>query len=117
MLDDDKLPNTPIVSSYINDDGMAKIINVFLDKIPKSIADLEANFTSANKDNFCKLVHQFKGAGGGYGFAIITKTAAGIEMKLRISKKEWKEEIQKNMDEFITVLQRVHAGRGLSGHT
>ena len=108
--------NTPIVSSYINDQGMESIIHIFLDEIPHRIADLQASFKSSNRDDLCKFVHQLKGAGGGYGFAEITSKAAGIEKKLRVPNTGWKEEIQKNMDEFITILQRVYASKDVSGH-
>ena len=108
--------NTPIVSSYLNDEGMESIIHIFLDEIPHRIADLQASFKSSNRDDFCKQVHQLKGAGGGYGFTEITLKAADIEKKLRVPNAGWKEEIQKNMDEFITVLQRVYAGKNVSGH-
>ena len=36
--------NTPIVSSYLNDEGMESIIHIFLDEIPHRIADLQASF-------------------------------------------------------------------------
>ena len=110
-------PKAPFVSDYLNDQGMAKIINIFLDEIPKRIAALQVFFNEDNRDEFCKMIHQLKGAGGGYGFTIITRTALGIEKKLRIPKKEWKEEIQKNFEDFIAILQRVHAGKDVSGDT
>ena len=118
MLDDNnKLlrAKAPIVSTYINEEGMAEIINIFLDGIPKTITTLEASYASANRADFCKLIHQLKGAGGGYGFAEITTMAIGIETKLRVPQKEWKEDIQKKMDEFIIILQRVYASRVFSG--
>ncbi|NBS75064.1 MAG: hypothetical protein EBS66_16495, partial [Betaproteobacteria bacterium] len=52
MLDDNnKLlrAKAPIVSTYINEEGMAEIINIFLDGIPKTITTLEASFASANR--------------------------------------------------------------------
>ena len=119
MLDqNNKLSHTniPIVSIYINDEGMESIINIFLDEIPHRIAELEGSFKSSNRDDLCKFVHQLKGAGGGYGFAEITLKAADIEKKLRVPNAGWKEEIQKNMDEFITILQRVYASKDVSGH-
>ena len=97
--------NTPIVSSYLNDEGMESIIHIFLDEIPHRIADLQASFKSSSRDDFCKQVHQLKGAGGGYGFAEITLKAADIEKKLRVPNSGWKEEIQKQRRNRKTVLK------------
>ena len=44
--------NTPIVSSYLNDEGMESIIHIFLDEIPHRIADLQASFKSSSRDDF-----------------------------------------------------------------
>ena len=79
----------PIFSDFLDEPGMPKIINMFLDEIPKRIAALELFFNEDNKDEFCKMIHQLKGAGGGYGFPMITRMASGIEKKFRVPKKEW----------------------------
>jgi HPt (histidine-containing phosphotransfer) domain-containing protein len=108
---------TPIFSDFLDEPGMPKIINMFLDEIPKRIAALEFFFNEDNKDEFCKMIHQLKGAGGGYGFPMITRMASGIEKKFRVPKKEWKQEVQKNLEDFISTLHRIHAGKDISGDT
>lgn len=107
----------PIFSDFLDEPGMPKIINMFLDEIPKRIAALELFFKEDNKDEFCKMIHQLKGAGGGYGFPMITRMASGIEKKIRVPKKEWKQEVQKNLEDFISTLHRIHAGKDISEDT
>jgi HPt (histidine-containing phosphotransfer) domain-containing protein len=119
MLKDQQRTQTmaPIFSDFLDEPGMPKIINMFLDEIPKRIAALELFFKEDNKDEFCKMIHQLKGAGGGYGFPMITRMASGIEKKFRVPKKEWKQEVQKNLEDFISTLHRIHAGKDISGDT
>ena len=107
----------PIFSDFLDEPGMPKIINMFLDEIPKSIAALEILFSEDKKDEFCKMIHQLKGAGGGYGFPMITRMALGIEKKIRAPKKDWKQDVQKNLEDFVSILHRVHAGKDISEDT
>ncbi|MCE9619715.1 MAG: Hpt domain-containing protein [Planctomycetes bacterium] len=107
----------PILSDYLADETMVEIIQIFLEELPQRIAALEKCHAAGNKDEFGKLVHQLKGAGGGYGFSVITVSALALEKSLRASDDAWPAAVKVRFDEFTNILRRVHAGRGVSRHT
>ena len=78
---EDQNKGKPILSDFLDDESMAKIIQDFLNEIPHRIETIESHFESGNKEQLCRIVHQLKGAGSGYGFKIITTNAQALEKK------------------------------------
>jgi HPt (histidine-containing phosphotransfer) domain-containing protein len=107
----------PIVSDFAHDESMAEIISIFLDEIPRRIDALQRHFQAGERDALCRMVHQLKGAGGGYGFPIISTTAAALEKKIRASEDRWVSTARAPLEEFVNILRRAHAGRSDSRHT
>jgi len=109
--------NNPILSDFSDDDSMTEIIEIFLNEIPQRIKLIESSFHSGNKEQLCKIIHQLKGAGGGYGFKLITSNAAAFEKQMKQAEDNWQQTIIRALEEFVTILHRVHAGRDNSGET
>jgi HPt (histidine-containing phosphotransfer) domain-containing protein len=73
----------PIRSTYEADPDLLEIVREFASELPERIAKLEALVASRAWSELQTLSHQLKGAGGGYGFAVITEVAARLEQALK----------------------------------
>lgn len=73
----------PILSSFEGDTGMMEIVREFVADLSDRAAQLEDAHESGEFEQLESLSHQLKGAGGGYGFALITEEAAALEQSLR----------------------------------
>ena len=107
----------PIFSDFSDDDSMGKIIQIFLNEIPQRIELIESSFHSGNKEQLCKIIHQLKGAGGGYGFKLITSNAMAFEKKIKQAADNWQQATTKALEEFVDILHRAYAGRADSRDT
>ena len=59
--------------------GTAKLVERFIAGLPQRISAIEAAAASADWNQVKSLVHQLKGAAGGYGFAAVSMSAARVE--------------------------------------
>ena len=73
----------PLVSSMLEDPGMAELIDSFVQQLGRSITELEADYGAQNRDELAKIARLLKGEAAGIGFAPITQAAAGIEQALK----------------------------------
>ncbi len=73
----------PIRSIYEDDPDMIEIVREFADELPSRAEAVEALLRQADLGELQRLVHQLKGAGGGYGFAAVTEMAAALEQALK----------------------------------
>ena len=111
---EDQNKGKPILSDFLDDESMVKIIQDFLNEIPHRIEMIESHFDSGNKEELCSIVHQLKGAGGGYGFKIITINAQALEKKIRLAEDAWQITASKARENLVATLYRVYAGRNIS---
>ncbi|MFI5314875.1 MAG: Hpt domain-containing protein [Myxococcota bacterium] len=72
-----------IRSVYENDPDMLEIVREFAAELPARVAKLEAHLSAGELRELQTLAHQLKGAGGGYGFPLITELAASLESALK----------------------------------
>jgi len=83
--------NAPLRSDFHDDPDMKDIVRAFLEEIPR-------------------VVHQMKGAGGGYGFQEISNAAAQLEKCMNLSGEQWCRDCVTHLSTFRTLLQRAHNG-------
>ena len=79
-------PPTPAsrpTSSFANDPDMQEAIQEFVATLPSRIAAIDRLQGEQNVLELKRLIHQLKGAGGGYGFDHITQLAADVEHALK----------------------------------
>ena len=69
----------PIRSTYESDPDMLEIVREFAGELPDRALALESALVGDELEDLCRLAHQLKGAGGGYGFPQITDRAALLE--------------------------------------
>ena len=78
----------PIRSTYEADPDMLEIVREFAHELPERIARVESLLAARSFAELQTLAHQLKGAGGGYGFPIITEVAAALERALKSGEAE-----------------------------
>jgi HPt (histidine-containing phosphotransfer) domain-containing protein len=100
----------PLLSDYHDDADMRPIVMMFLSEIPTRIETLQRHLASADRASFRRVVHQIKGAGGGYGFHPISDAAARLERCLDAAGDRWAQECHAHFDGLLTVLRQAHAG-------
>jgi HPt (histidine-containing phosphotransfer) domain-containing protein len=89
---------------------MREIVAAFLEEIPDRIAQLDRLVAEGNRAEFRRLVHQMKGAGGGYGFQEISNAAAQVETCMNLSGERWCRDCGAHFETFRSLLRRAHAG-------
>lgn len=88
----------PIRSTYEDDPDMLELVRSFAEELPERAAALEALLANGQLDELQVLAHQLKGAGGGYGFQVITDVAASLERVLKEAQdltavKQWNDQL------------------------
>ena len=99
----------PLRSDFHDDPDMRDIVKFFLEEIPARLETMQNLLESGNRIEFWKMVHQLKGAGGGYGFQEISNSAAQLERCLNLSGEQWCRDCQTHLETFQGTLRRAHA--------
>ncbi len=102
--------NTPLRSEFHDDPDMRDIVRSFLEEIPKRLGLMDELLGAGNRVEFRRVVHQMKGAGGGYGFQEISNAAAQLERCMNLSGEQWCRDCLTHLSTFQTLLRRAHAG-------
>ncbi len=68
-----------IYSEFREDDDLVDIINDFVTSLGADIKKMQETFDKRDYDNLRRFAHQIKGAGGSYGYQILTETAKKLE--------------------------------------
>lgn len=69
-------------SEFAGDPDMQEILELFVQEMPSRIRDLRSYWENRELEKVGRLAHQLKGAGGGYGFNIISEAAAQLEKSI-----------------------------------
>jgi len=77
------LREQPLYSTFLNDSSMSKIINEFVAELPAKIRLIQEAILNEDTADMLSMVRDLKGAGSGYGFAVITEAAAKVESVLQ----------------------------------
>jgi len=72
-------------STFRDDPEYLPLIQSFTKRLPWYVHSIETCLANNNPAEALKLVHQLKGAGGGYGFPEITRLAGVAEQSLKAS--------------------------------
>jgi HPt (histidine-containing phosphotransfer) domain-containing protein len=97
-------------SEFHDDPEMREIVRSFLQEIPNRLALMDSLLEDGNKAEFRRVVHQIKGAGGGYGFQEISNAAAQLEQCMNLSGEKWGRDCLMHLATFQKLLRRAHAG-------
>jgi CheY-like chemotaxis protein/HPt (histidine-containing phosphotransfer) domain-containing protein len=101
----------PMLSTFQDDPDMIELIEMFVDSLVERVSALEAASRERDDTKLATLVHQLKGAGGGYGFGPISTTAQKLEAD--IAKHVDRKLIEAGVAELIAVCRSARTGREL----
>ncbi len=73
----------PLRSVYADDPDMHEIIVEFVASLPERVATIQERVASNNLPELQRVIHQIKGAGGGFGFNPLTAAASAVEADLK----------------------------------
>ena len=85
----------------------AKLVNKFIAGISTTVDEINASFEDKDIEQFAKLVHKFKGAGGNIGYMEITEHCQKIEFQIKNEDMNQVKALLKELDEIIV---RIIAG-------
>lgn len=69
-----------IGSELVRDDpSFTKIVDQFVDGLKDRLAKMEEAVRKADFESLRTAAHQLKGSGGGFGFPVLTESAAALE--------------------------------------
>jgi len=74
---------TVLFSEYRFEPTIADILDVFTDSLPDMMRDMRLALQGGDSTMLASLAHQLKGAGGGYGYPMLTSVAAQLEQAAR----------------------------------
>ena len=89
---------------------MREIIVLFLVEIPDRMQNLTSLREQGDRTGFARLLHQIKGAGGGYGYPLISQAALQVSRCLEASGDSWLDTCDTHFNFLLNVLRRAHAG-------
>jgi CheY-like chemotaxis protein/HPt (histidine-containing phosphotransfer) domain-containing protein len=69
----------PIVSEYAGDPVIAEILGPFIENLPTQVEAMQIARVNGRCDEVQRLAHQLKGAGGGYGFPMLSAASQILE--------------------------------------
>jgi HPt (histidine-containing phosphotransfer) domain-containing protein len=101
----------PIYSSLADDPDLSEIVEMFVAELPERVATILYCLEHQQWESLRRAAHQLKGAGGSYGFAPITSSAARLEQLAASAASE--EQIRRAVDELADICHRAQGGRPL----
>lgn len=72
----------PLPSEYADDPEMAELIEFFVSELRERVGALKEAYEAGRGDELRAVVHQLKGAAGGYGYPTISEAARRFEREL-----------------------------------
>ena len=72
-----------LASAFADDPIIRRILPEFVHSLDHSVQAMAAALTGGRLPELCRLAHQLKGAGGGYGYSSITEAAMELESNAR----------------------------------
>jgi histidine phosphotransfer protein HptB len=98
-----------IRSTLASDPQFKELVSLFVAEIPQRVATIEMSLQAEDLARLKTLVHQLKGACGGYGFPMISLEAEALESHLN-SLHVWdKKDIDDVVRKFVEMLNQMSA--------
>ncbi len=92
-------------SSLAGNEKLRSVLDRFVARLPERVREMQDMVRDHEMDNLARVVHQMKGAAGGYGFPEITAAASRAEQSIKRS--DDVESICEQIDELVGLIRRV----------
>jgi len=97
----------PIVSTVIDDPELGPLVEDFVLRLPQSIQQMKDALARNSFAELQRLAHSLKGAGGGYGYPVLSQAAAVLEKAARDADPQ----IAANaLEQLVLLCQSITAG-------
>jgi len=97
----------PCYSSLAGDPDMMELLALFVSELPQRLVEIRQAAQGQNWQEVRRLAHQLRGAGGSYGFPLLTTAAGQVEniarQQISIS------ELRIALDQLTAVSERLRA--------
>ncbi|MFN7840463.1 MAG: Hpt domain-containing protein [Pirellula sp.] len=97
--------STQIHSSLAGDEDFSDLVSEFVKGLPSRQQSLRDHLQNQDVQRLTRLIHQLKGACGGYGFPSLTDAARDLENQFRQGRSL--EELTTQIESFIDSLSMV----------
>jgi histidine phosphotransfer protein HptB len=97
----------PCYSTLAEDPDMAELLALFVSELPDRLADIRQAAQEQNWQEVRRLAHQLRGAGGSYGFPLLTTAAGQVETVAREPVNV--AELRRALDQLTAVGERLRA--------
>ena len=101
----------PLYSEFRDDPDMQELVEEFAKRMAAFMAQFRQGLDTGDLPLLEKLAHQLRGAGGGYGYPLITKVAGQLETAVK-QRDAVDDVIQKTAEELIQLCARARSGVG-----
>jgi HPt (histidine-containing phosphotransfer) domain-containing protein len=94
-----------LTSKFRDEQDMRDLILQFVAQLPKKVSRIQSLIERQDAQGLRQLVHQLKGAGGGYGFDSITEMAARAEAPLKAGQSL--QQVEQEVQALVELLRSV----------
>lgn len=98
-----------IHSQFAGDPEFRLLLDMFVDELGGRVLSIESAWRARQIEQLTTLVHQLKGAGGGYGFPQMTESAQALEQA--VADRQGDEEIEQLLTALTHVCDAIIASR------
>ena len=103
-------PSAPLVSTLADDPDMVDLVQFFVEEIDERVNTILTTSRANDIIGLRTIAHQLKGAGTGYGFEPISRTAGELERLIDETEAlEVTDVIQQQVDDLIDLCRRASA--------
>lgn len=100
----DRIPD-PIPSELAQEDAsFTDLVQEFVDGLSERVAKIDAAIETGDFAQLKMLAHQLKGSAGGYGYPVLTRKAAEMELHAVAAELDG---VRKSLDELQGLVARV----------
>lgn len=103
------MTDEPIQSEFADDPEMQELIQMFLVGLTDYCTQLEQGLADQDLETLRRVGHQLKGAGGGYGYSLITATGGQLEQAV-LRDGAVTDDVRAAARELIQVCRNAQAG-------
>ena len=96
--------------AFCADPDMADVIEEFVARLPGTMTAMAESLERSGHEDLRRLAHQLKGAGGGYGYPLLTEQARKLEDATKAADVEAE---RLALNELMALTRSVIAGRGM----
>ena len=97
-----------IVSAFQDDADLPEVIDAFVAGLPQRVRAMQEAIAGSHYEELERFAHQMKGAGGSFGYPIVTEVAKVLE---RAAKDRDAEAVTLSLARLATAIQAIQRGR------